>query len=57
MVASGTVGFDETTMGEQQPAEQPADEDNDTSDDVSVDEMIERVRRWLFEGGTDPTPP
>lgn len=56
LVTSGRVGFDEMTMCEQQPAEQSADEATDTTDDVSIDEMVERVRRWLFEGGSDPTP-
>jgi hypothetical protein len=44
-------------MGEQRPAERPADDQHDPSDDVPVDELIERIRRWLFEGGPDPSPP
>ena len=46
----------EQPPAEQPPAEQPADEAIDVPDDVPTDEMVERVRRWLFEGGSDPAP-
>ena len=55
-MTSGSVSIDETTMCERQRPEQPADERNDAIEVVSIDEMVERVRRWLFEQGNDPTP-
>lgn len=44
-------------MGVPEPTDQQADDGVDALDEAEVDEMIERVRRWLFEGGPDPSPP
>jgi hypothetical protein len=57
LVAIGTVDTDEWLMTDQQPADEHCDDGLDPHPaqrtEVAVDEMVERVRRWLFEGGSN----
>lgn len=56
----GTVDNDEWTMGAREPTPEHDEDGVDARalarQDLAVDEVIERVRQWLFEGGSHQPP-